>query len=207
MSIDSVVFPLILDTVTSAPEFNTTIITLGNGSEQRIGNWLDARIVANASFGVRSVQELTTLIKFFRARKGPLRGFLYKDLIDHSVSGQSIGTGDGVTTTFQLIKEYSDSGNTDQRIIYKPISGTVQIYKGLILQTETTHYTINYSTGVVTFLTAPASSVVISWTGDFYVPMRFAEDRLPVDDMFFDLQEGRAAGELPAVPLVEVRET
>lgn len=209
MAVDSVVFPLLLEEVSSTPEFNTTIISLGNGSEQRIGNWLDAKSTINAALGVRSLADLTTLIKFFRARKGPLRGFLYKDMIDNSVTGQAFGTGNGSQVAFQLIKEYSDSGNTDTKIIHKPISGTVQIYKGVTLQTVTTDYTIDYSTGIVTFVVAPTGGMtpqIVSWTGQFYLVLRFAEDKLPAPDMYFDIQEGRSAGDLNSVPMVEINE-
>ena len=209
--IDDVIFPLVLNEVSSAPEFNTTITLMGNGAEQRIGNWQEARIVANASLGVRSLKDLKTLIAFFRARKGPLRGFLYKDMVDFKAAGDQFGTGDGTTTAFQLKRIYSDTANTDSRKIYRPKTGTIQIYKDAVLQTVTTHYTINYTTGIVTFVTAPAAAAVLTWNGEFYIPMRFADDRLPADEIFFDLftdsdSDGiKGAGEFPVIPMIEIR--
>lgn len=216
MAFDHVVFPLLIERGTSSLEFSTTIIPTGSGSEQRIGNWLDARVIFNAGMGVRSKQDIITLVRFFRARKGRLRGFLVKDLLDNTASGDAIGTGDGTNKVFQLQRVYSDyttsdpvygtTGNTDTRPIYKPIFGTVSIYKGITLQAAGTDYTLDYKTGVVTFTTAPTSGVIVSWTGQFYIPCRFAEDSLPADEIFYDLVENKAAGGIPDILILETRD-
>lgn len=139
---DNVVFPLIVETVTSAPEFNTTIIPTSSGAEQRNANWADAKITFNATLGVRSKQDIQTLVNFFRARKGRARGFLVKDLLDCvAIETRDIiakGTTASGEVKFQLQRVYSDvatsthygiTGNTDIRPIYKPIRGTVKLYK------------------------------------------------------------------------------
>jgi uncharacterized protein (TIGR02217 family) len=215
MAFDHIVFPLMIERGTSSLEFSTTIIPTGSGAEQRIGNWLDARVIFNASLGIRSRDDIIKLVKFFRARKGRLRGFLIKDLLDHTATGDPIGTGDGVKTEFQLLRVYSDAttdpvygltGNTDNRPIYKPISGTVNIYKGVTLQAAGTNYTLDYKTGIVTFTTPPANGVIVTWSGQFYVPCRFAEDSLPADEIFYDYLEGKAAGGIPDILILETRD-
>jgi uncharacterized protein (TIGR02217 family) len=165
MAFDHVEFPLMVERGTSSLEFSTTIIPTGSGAEQRIGNWLDARVVFNAGLGVRSRQDIITLVKFFRARKGRLRGFLVKDLLDHSATGDALGIGNGTNKVFQLQRVYSDAvittaygatGNTDVRPIYKPIVGTVSIYKGVTLQTQGgygAYATATVVGGVVTAIT------------------------------------------------------
>lgn len=165
MAFDHIVFPLMVERGTSSLEFNTTIIPTGSGSEQRIGNWLDARVIFNAGMGVRSRQDIVTLIKFFRARKGRLRGFLVKDLLDYAASGDAVGVGDGTTKDFQLQRVYSDvstsviygaTGNTDNRPIFKPIAGTVNVYKGVTLQVQGgygAYATATISGGVITAVT------------------------------------------------------
>lgn len=150
MAFDHLAFPLMIERATSSLEFSTTIIPTGSGAEQRIGNWLDARVMFNAGMGIRSRQDIVTLVKFFRARKGRLRGFLVKDLLDYAAAGDPIGVGNGVTKAFQLQRVYSDlnttqlapygdstygiTGNTDNRPIYKPIAGTVSVSVGVTLQ-------------------------------------------------------------------------
>ena len=63
MAFDHVVFPLLIDTGGSIPEFNTTIIPSGSLSESRNGNWQDARVTFNAALGVRSTEDLKKLIE------------------------------------------------------------------------------------------------------------------------------------------------
>jgi uncharacterized protein (TIGR02217 family) len=53
---------------------------------------------------------------------------------------------------------------------------------------------------VIAFTTAPTSGAVLTAGFRFDVPVRFAEDSLEVNRATF------AAGEMPSVPLVEIRE-
>jgi uncharacterized protein (TIGR02217 family) len=220
-TVDDILFPLSVERFISAPSFHTTIIPLGNGDEVRIADWDDGRVEFDAALGVRSLTDLQILVSFHRRRKGMARPFLVRDLLDYECStantGEAVfGTGDGSTKVFQLKKNYVDAYNTDTRTILKPEQGSVKIYINAVLKTETTHYSINYSTGVVTFVTAPANGAVLEWTGRFYVPVRFMLDRIPVEEfaavMELDTVSNQmlvdhAAGDIPSVPMIEVHET
>ena len=61
-------------------------------------------------------------------------------------------------------------------------------------------WSVDTTTGVVTFATAPAEGVAITAGFAFDVPVRFADDRLRVTRATF------LAGAAPAVPLIEVHE-
>jgi len=219
MAFDNVVFPLSVQSFVSAPEYNTTIIPTGSGAEQRIANWADGRVTFNAAMGVRSRNDLQALIAFFRARKGRARGFLVKDLLDYQANGDVIAVGDGTgKTTFQLVRVYTDivnsavygtTGNADIRSIYKPISGTVTVYSGsggLTPLIENTHYTINYSTGVITLTSGLPNGYILNWFGEFYIPCRFVDDKLPADEVYLDMVENKAAGNIPDVGMMEIRD-
>lgn len=218
MALDNVIFPLMLEAGTSIPEFSTTIIPTGSGAEQRIGNWLDARVTFNAAMGVRSRKDLQTLINFFRARKGRLRAFLVKDMLDFEAKGDIIAVGTGTGTVFQLQRVYSDqvtspvygqTGNADIRPIYKPISGTISVYSGvagMTLLSAGTDYTIDYKTGKITLALALPNGHILNWFGQFYIPCRFVDDRLPADEVFYDLIENKAAGNIPDIGMVETRD-
>jgi uncharacterized protein (TIGR02217 family) len=54
--------------------------------------------------------------------------------------------------------------------------------------------------GTVTFGSPPAAASVVTAGFEFDVPVRFADDRLEVNRASF------LAGEVPSVPLVEIRE-
>jgi uncharacterized protein (TIGR02217 family) len=108
------------------------------------------------------------------------------------------GTGDGATTIFGLYKTYSSGGVTRTRRIVKPVAGTVTIYKNGVLQTLTTDYSIDYSTGIVTFTAAPAAAAVLGCKGQFDVPCFFGSD-------YFNpgLNDAVSAVSYESLPLVE----
>ncbi len=118
------------------PERLTEVVTLGSGHEERNSRWADSRRRYNAGYGIRSIDDLHTVIAFFEERRGRLYGFRWRDRIDFSSAApstavaptdQAIGTGDGATATFQLAKTYGALHAPYQRTIAKPVSGTVRV--------------------------------------------------------------------------------
>lgn len=99
------------------PEYSTDIVITQSGYEQRNVNWSQARARYNVAHGVKTQEQLDTLIAFFRARKGRADGFRFKDWTDYQATAQRIGTGDGAMTAFQLKKNYSSGSIVESRII------------------------------------------------------------------------------------------
>ena len=201
---EDVLFPIEIGQEASvAPAFSTNIVTSASGFEARNVNWSQARLRFDAGPGVRGDAELETLLGFFRARRGPAVAFRFRDPYDNSSSGmtgapaatdQAIGSGDGATDAFELVKTY---GAGEQRRITRPVAGTVRLAvdgaeraSGWTLQDK----------GVVMFDEPPAAGQAITAGFLFDTPVRFAEDRVEVNRSTF------LAGEAPSVPLVEVRE-
>lgn len=179
------------------PEYTTDIVTSQSGYEQRNVNWEQARTKFNVAHGVKTKVQLDALITFFRARKGRAHGFRFKDWTDYQATNQAIGTGNGVATQFQLVKKYTNGSVTETRIITKPVAGTIQVYKNGVLQVS--GVTIDTTTGVVTFSTAPAAAVAITANFEFDVPVRFDTDRLSAR------LESYGVHSWQDIPLVEVR--
>ncbi len=179
------------------PNYATDIIVSQSGHEQRNINWNQARARYNVAHGVRSKAQLETLIAFFRARKGRAYGFRFKDWTDYSVSAQLIGTGSGSNFHFPLIKTYQSHTVTETRRINKPVQGTVKIYVNGVLQTS--GISIDYASGLVTFVTAPASGALVTADFEFDVPVRFDTDRLSATLEAYGVQSWQD------IPLVEVR--
>lgn len=179
------------------PEYSTDVVITQSGYEQRNSNWSQARARYNVAHGVKTQAQLDALIAFFRARKGKADGFRFKDWSDYQAITQNIGTGDGTTTQFQLKKNYTSGGITEERIISKPVSGTVSMYLGGVLQVS--GYTLNTATGVVLFSSAPASGVAISADFEFDVPVRFDTDRLSASLDAYGVQSWSD------IPLIEIR--
>ncbi|WP_344847399.1 DUF2460 domain-containing protein [Celeribacter arenosi] len=190
------------------PQRRTEVVTLANGFEERNTPWAHSRRRYDAGLGMRSLDDIETLIAFFEARQGQLYGFRWKDWSDFKTSrasgtigfeDQQIGVGNGETTVFGLSKSYVSGEASYVRPIAKPVAGTVQIgVQGQPLQ-ESLEWELDYTTGLVSFETAPAQGVVISAGFEFDVPVRFDTDRIATSVASFQ------AGEVPNVPIVEVR--
>ena len=60
-------------------------------------------------------------------------------------------------------------------------------------------WTLDASTGVVTFTTAPANGVIVRAGFEFHVPVRFDSDTL---DVTLDFER---LGSITAIPLLEIR--
>lgn len=194
MSFHNVLFPEDYSQgAVGGPEFRTTIVTTGSGYEQRNVDWVSARCRWDLSRLLYDESTRTGTISFFRARYGRAHSFLFKDwadyyvgmswnlstkTLDHGSSGHSFDEGDGVRTTFQLYKVYNSGGFEERRKITRPRSPIRVYVDGTRI---TTGFTVNYSTGVITFSVAPALGEVIGWSGEFDVPVRFDTDQLPVE--------------------------
>ena len=189
------------------PERRTQVVELASGDEERNASWANSRRRYDVAYGIRRADDLASVVAFFEARNGRLHGFRYKDWADYksalpsqaiTATDQQIGTGTGSLQTFQLAKRYTSGAQTWVRAITKPVAGTVRVALGMVEQM--TGWTVNAATGVVTFTTAPANGVIIHAGFEFDVPVRFGTDRIAVSVASFH------AGEMPQVPVIEVRE-
>ena len=209
MSFHEVRYPVRMSLGSSGgPERRTEIVTLVNGFEERNSPWAHARRRYDAGAGMRSLDDLAALIAFFEARRGQLHGFRWKDWADYktclpsqplSATDQVIGTGDGVTTAFQLSKTYASGGSTYTRVLRKPVVGSVIVAVAGVVQTLPAGFTVAHTTGIVTLNLPPALGAVVTAGCEFDVPVRFDTDRIIASIASFQ------AGEIPAVPVIEVR--
>lgn len=190
------------------PERMTEIVTLANGFEERNTPWADSRRRYDAGFGMRSLEDVDALIAFFEARRGQLYGFRWKDWSDYRSCGsasdtsfddQVVGTGDGQTTAFQLCKTYTSGGASYEREIRKPVLGTVTCGVAGDVKAEGVDFSVAFESGVLNFAEAPGPGATITAGFEFDVPVRFDTDAIQSSVASFK------AGEIPNVPIVEVR--
>ena len=187
------------------PERRTQIVELASGDEERNASWANSRRRYDAAYGVRRADDLATVVAFFEARNGRLYGFRWKDWGDYksclpsgtpAATDQSIGTGDGTTTGFQLKKAYASGAQTWSRTIAKPVAGTVTVAVDGVMQAS--GWSVDTSTGLVSFDAAPASGASITAGFEFDVPVRFDTDRL---DVTHDIER---LGSITSIPLIQV---
>ncbi len=190
------------------PERRTEIVTLASGHEERNTPWADARRRYDAGVGMRSLNDVETLIAFFEARRGQLYGFRWKDwsdfksgrpLDDVSFEDQRIATGDGKTVAFQLTKTYASGGHAYVRPIVKPVPGTVRLAVDGAALVESVHFEVDTTSGIVTLADAPDIGATVSAGFEFDVPVRFDTDNIRTS------VSSSRAGDVPRVPVVEVR--
>ncbi len=200
---DDILFPLALGRKASGgPQFSTTVVETTSGYESRNINWAQARHVYDAAPGIRSDADLAVLLAFFEARQGRARGFRYTDPLDNTSSAlgapvtaldQTIGLGDGTTTTFPLAKHYGAA----VRFITRPVASSVLVaVDGALMNAG---WALGAG-GLISFTLAPPAGKNITAGFQFDVPVRFQDDQLSVSASTF------RAGDSASVPIVEIRE-
>jgi uncharacterized protein (TIGR02217 family) len=207
MNFHEVRFPVALSRGSSGgPERRTEIVALANGFEERNTPWEHSRRRYDAGVGLRSLSDLEAVIRFFEARRGQLYGFRWKDWADWTSSeygkppshrDQVLGVGDGQRRRFQLRKTYGDGAGSYVRPIHKPAEGSVSIGIGDVEVAG--GWRLDPTTGEVILDEAPGNGVVVTAGFVFDVPVRFDTDRLSISVEGFD------AGDIPSIPVVEVR--
>lgn len=190
------------------PERRTDIVTLANGFEERNTPWAHARRRYDAGMGLRSLDDVEALIAFFEARQGQLIGFRWKDWSDYQScrpscvvdgSDQLIAMGDGNSASFPLVKSYRSGATTYVRPITKPVAGSVRAEVGGIPMQLNVDYTVDCETGLLNFTHPPDVSAEVRAGFEFDVPVRFDTHSIMTSVSSFQ------AGEVPNVPVVEVR--
>ncbi len=188
------------------PERRTEIVALASGREERNARWAHSRRRYDAGYGIKTFEALSQVIAFFEERRGMLHGFRWRDRLDHASAApgvavtafdQLLGTGDGEREAFALAKNYGGVFAPYARPIVKPVSGSVRVaVDGIELDDG---FSVDETTGLVTFATPPGPGEAITAGFLFDVPVRFDTDYLEVDLSAF------AAGAIPKIPLVEIR--
>ncbi|WP_417580455.1 TIGR02217 family protein [Pelagibacterium sp.] len=207
MAFHQVRFPLdIALGAQGGPERATDVVTLASGREERNLRWAHARRRYNAGYGIKSRADMLTVLAFFQERRGRFHSFLWRDAVDFSsspeggttmASDQRIGTGDGETRSFQLVKHYGASFDPYLRPITKPEPASVRVaIDGAELSVGA--FAVEPLTGSVTLESAPEAGAIVTAGFCFDVPVRFDTDRLDVEMAGFD------AALAPSIPLIEV---
>lgn len=209
MSFHEIQFPPTLSFGSSGgPERKTEIVTLYNGHEERNTPWAHSRHRYDAGMGMRSMEDVEHVIEFFEARRGQLHGFRWKDWADFRSTSkpreirhddQLIAIGDGVQSVFQIIKTYESGEGKYQRPITKPVDGTVLVAIGDVVQIETIDFTVDHTTGEITFSHPPEEFAEITAGYEFDVPVRFDTDQIVTSIANYQ------AGQVPSIPVIEVR--
>lgn len=174
--------------VRKTPMWDTKIKTAVSGKELRASFYSTPLYKFALSFNVLRAgaeAELQALVGFFNDRRGRFDSFLFTDPVDSAVTAQAFGVGDGVRTAFQLVRTFGANVEPVMNI-----NGSPEIYVDGVLMTPTTDYTVD-AYGLVTFVTAPASNVALTWTGAYYYRCRFDRDTVDFEQFLWGLWEAK----------------
>lgn len=203
---DGVVFPVQISRGSvGGPDWPANIVTKASGFEERNTPWSAPLRVYDAKYGVRTPNEAYEILQLYYAALGRLRGFRLLDWTDYrsaapqtvpAATDQELGVGDGANKIFQLSKRYAVAGNSFDRKISRPFGTLLLAVNGVPTPGG---WALNAATGRVSFTAAPAPGAVLTWGGQFHVPVRF-DGKLDQVEM-----NGPLSG-IPSIFLKELRE-
>lgn len=197
--------------------FNTSILELDSGAEEILARWSGAgKHRFNAAYTIKKPADYYAVKAFYIARGGPANGFRYKDWVDYATTSTGsvhragdasitdadtlIGAGTGAQTEYQLLKTYSSGGITISRTVTKPVSGTVVVAVDGVSQTLGADFTVDTTTGLITFTTVPGNNLDITVGFEFDVPVRFGRE---IDFTMPIIADGFDWSSIGEIPLVE----
>jgi len=195
------------------PGYDTDVVIVKSGYEYRNANWTDARHVYNASYGIRDQEDMEKVIALFHVAQGKAHGFRYKDWLDYKSCGVSsaitatdtvvVSAATSGQTDFPLRKVYDSVGGSRAQQIFKPVASTVLLsvaasVGGVFTVYASSRYSVDYTTGSVTVVSALASGAAVRAGFEFDRPVRFDTDRLSVNLEEYLIRSSE-------IPLVELR--
>lgn len=204
------VFPLAVSFgATGGPERRNEIVSLTSGREKRNLRFSQSRHHYDAGTGVKSLDDLHDVLSFFEARRGSLHAFRFRDPFDMkscrpgdlpTMLDQSLGSGDGARARFALVKAYGSGIDAYKRLIAKPVLASVRVAVAGVERLSPA-FSFDDATGDVIFASGsiPVTGAPVTAGFEFHVPVRFDVERLSLSLTAFK------AGQIPSIPLVEVR--
>ncbi len=199
------------------PAYSTQIAANLAGKEQRNQLWSVGLRKGTVGHDIQDQTEFDALLDFFNVAEARTHGWRFKDWSDFRVdsgrgrlgalgASSAAATGTG-SASYQLFKRYTNSANPTQnpkdRVISKPVSGQVAVYRGGSLQVFGTgpgQIACDTTTGTITWVSSyPGSSDTITWVGQFDVPCRFDTDHMAAVTHLINNESW------PTIPIMEIR--
>ncbi len=158
------------------PGWSTRIVSLANGKEKRNKNWVNAK--HTFTLPMNNIPEIgfEILKACFMAVGGSANGFRVKDWTDYTAEQTLMTLAPSGSTPVQLSKRYVFGPVSYDRPITKPVAGTVKVFQAGAPKAGT----VDAATGLFTPTSAWTPGAILTWSGEFDVPVRFNSDDLPM---------------------------
>ena len=168
--------------VNRVPKWDTLKQTPWSGKDTRLQKWSYPIYEFTLTFNYLSATDYANIEGFYNLAGGAAQMFQFQDANDKSVTNQGFGTGDGATTTFQLVRSF---GGFVMPIFAPTGSPTIKDNGATV---NPANYTIN-ATGLVTFTAAPTAGHALTWTGNFNWLCWFTDDALSLSEIMKNIFE------------------
>lgn len=170
---------------TSLPDYSVTIVERASGLRSVNRNWYyPLHVYTAVPIGERAQEDIHRVLKFWHAIGGQSGRFLFLDYVDYkssvlidddpSAMDQPLVEILDSPGGYQLTKIYEDDDGLEQqqRLIQKPIEGTIRIANSVGAEQPANTWSLDYDTGILTpevgFVGTPHT-----WGGHFHVPVMF----------------------------------
>lgn len=177
------------------PGFMTQVKKLRGGAEFRNRLWTDPLRSYSTRYNHKEQSWLVDeLHSFVYEVGGSHLAFRARDWSDYLAEDEQVAVADGETWWFRLYRRY---GAYERRII-KPRPATVTVYVDGY-EVDRNAYVVDGVNGTIIFGHPPPEGSLITWSGEFHVPVRFEDDVLDV------VMTTAARGTVSPFGLLEVR--
>jgi uncharacterized protein (TIGR02217 family) len=189
---------------TVGPTYLTVVTPVYSGRDGRIAAWSQSRIRFEVGRRAMNAADTASLDAFFRAVKGRAYGFRIKDWTDFfATTANGVVVAQATAGVYQLAKLYTTGSLSETRLIQKPVTGTVAVYKNGVLIAS--GLSLDTTTGLVTITPTPLNTDVLSWSGQFDVPARFDADEMKKQIMDRNGASGDLLVDWGSIPVIEIR--
>lgn len=189
---------------TVGPTYLTVVTPVYSGRDGRIAAWSQSRIHFEVGRRAMNAADTASLDAFFRAVKGRAYGFRIKDWTDFfATTANGVVVAQATAGVYQLAKLYTTGSLSETRLIQKPVTGTVAVYKNGVLIAS--GLSLDTTTGLVTITPTPLNTDVLSWSGQFDVPARFDADEMKKQIMDRNGANGDLLVDWGSIPVIEIR--
>ena len=148
-------------------EYSTLIFESDSGKEKRRSKRSQGIRTLDCFLNSESEEAIDLIWDFFKARKGRFDSFWVKFPTSHKIANEAVGTGNDIDTVFNL-----DLFPIDTASIKVYLNG-VQITSGFTVINDLTN-----EVSKITFVSPPSAGVAITADYEYYIQVRFEEDKL-----------------------------
>lgn len=167
--------------VIKRPVFYNGKATTGSGWNIRVGYAFSPTWEFDLTYDVlqdaTASSDLKKLLGFYLGMGGDLTPFLFLDPDDHSVTGQPIGTTDGTTTIWTLVRTYGSGETGTENIGYVNLAVTPNVYLNAVLQSAADYDILTAIPGTqqIRFHSAPTTGQAITIDMSYYYYVHFKD--------------------------------